>query len=405
MDKLKKISIENYINYLLVLYAFVVPISRAGISILTALIFILWLFTDNFKLCIKKFRSNKIVLYLLLYMCFAILSLLWTDDVYSGINYIRRYWYFLPILVMASILKKEFMAYAISAFLTGMFISEVLSYGMFFELWSLKHGSPSDPTPFMNHLQYSMFLSFAALLLLNRFFFEKNLKWKIMYFAYFLLVTSNLFLNGGRTGQFAFAVSIFIVGFLNIKNKLLAFFSMLILLTSIFYVAYQVSPIFKDRFDNSIKETKVISAEKIFCGSFGQRLGAWIVGGEIFLDNPILGVGISKNTDTLKLYIEKNHPDMKCVKSMVNYHNYYIQVLVKLGIIGLFLYLMIFYNILKLNIKDRQYYNLMIIFVVVYSTSSLFENMFHQQFSAALFTLFTGIFIAKKRIENENSLN
>ncbi|MCF6340272.1 MAG: O-antigen ligase family protein [Sulfurimonas sp.] len=401
MDKLKKISIENYINYLLVLYAFVVPISRAGISILTALIFILWLFTDNFKFCLKKFKSNKIVLYLLLYMCFAILSLLWTDDVRSGLDYIRRYWYFLPILVMASTLKKEYMTYAISAFLTGMFISEILSYGMFFELWSLKHGSPTDPTPFMNHLQYSMFLSFAALLLLNKFFFEENLKWKIFYFAYFLLVTSNLFLNGGRTGQFAFAISIFIVGFLNIKSKLVAFFSMLILLTSIFYVAYQVSPVFKHRFDASVKETKIIGAEKIFCGSFGQRLGAWIVGGEIFLDNPLLGVGISKNTDTLKEYIDRDYPNMKCVKSMVNYHNYYIQVLVKLGVIGLFLYLMIFYNIFKLNLKDRQYYNLMIIFIVVYSTSSLFENMFHQQFSAALFTLFTGIFIAQKRIEHE----
>jgi len=111
MDKLKKISIENYINYLLVLYAFVVPISRAGISILTALVFILWLFTDNFKLCIKKFKSNKIILYLVLYMCFAILSLLWTDDVNSGINYIRRYWYFLPILVMATTLKKEYMKF------------------------------------------------------------------------------------------------------------------------------------------------------------------------------------------------------------------------------------------------------------------------------------------------------
>ena len=153
MDKLKNISINNYINYFLVLYAFIVPLSRAGISILTALVFILWLFTDNFKLCLKKFKSNKIILYLLLCRCFAIISLLWTDDIQSGLNYIRRYWYFLPILVMATTLKKEYMEYAISAFLAGMFISEILSYGMFFEFWSLKHGSPTDPTPFMNHLQ------------------------------------------------------------------------------------------------------------------------------------------------------------------------------------------------------------------------------------------------------------
>jgi len=43
----------------------------------------------------------------------------------------------------------------------------------------------------------------------------------------------------------------------------------------------------------------------------------------------------------------------------------------------------------------------MVIFVSVYSVSSLVENMFHEQFSAALLALFSGIFIAQNRIENE----
>lgn len=401
MINFKNITLNSYINYIFVLYAFFIPISRGGIVLTTVLLFTLWFFTDDFKKKINFLKSSKIAISLLAFVGFGVLSLLWTDDVGSGINYLRRFWYFLPIFVIATTIKKEYLSYGISAFLAGMLISEILSYSIFFELIQWKHGSPSDPTPFMNHLQYSMFLSFASLLLLNRFFFEENLKWKIFYFLYFLTVTSNLFLNGGRTGHFAFAFSIFIVGFLNIKNKFIAFFSMLALVTSIFYLAYQISPVFKNRFDASVVETKSINDDGVFCGSFGIRLGAWIVGGEIFMDNPILGVGISKNTDTLKMYIDKSHPDMKCVKSMVNYHNYYVQMAVKLGIIGLFLYLMIFYNILKLNIKDKQSYNLMIIFVAVYSTSSLVENMFHQQFSAAIFALFTGIFIAQSRRENE----
>lgn len=404
MFNLKNKTLNDYINYIFVLYAFLVPISRAGIGVTTGLLFILWLFTDDFKQKISYLKSNNVVRYLTFFITFGLLSLLWTDDVGSGINYLRRFWYLLPILVIATSIKKEYIPYAISAFLAGMFLSEVLSYGLFFELWTLSHGSASDPSPFMNHLQYSMFLAFASLLLLNRFFFETQLKYKVFYFLYFLLVSSNLFLNGGRTGQVAFAVSIFVVGILNIKNKIIAFLSMLILVISIFNTAYQVSPVFESRVDITIKNINATDNKNFFCSSLGKRLGQWIVATEIFLDNPIAGVGISKNTQTMKKYIDNSHPDKACVKNLPNYHNYYIQMAVKLGAIGLFLYIMIFYSLLKINIKDKQYSNLMIIFVTVYSISSLFENMFHQQFSEAIFALFTGIFIAKSREKKDKKI-
>ncbi|MFA5461993.1 MAG: O-antigen ligase family protein, partial [Sulfurimonas sp.] len=288
MINIKTIALDKYINYIFVLYAFLLPISRAGISILSVLLIILWLFSDNFKRNLKFIKSDKTIIYILIFVGFSLLSLLWSSDALSGLIYIRKYWYFLVIPVIASSIERKYLEYAISAFLAGMLISEALSYGIFFELIQWKHGSPHDPTPFMNHLQYSMFLTFSSLLLLNRFFFEKEIKFKIFYFLYFLLVTSNLFLNGGRTGHLAFAVSIFAVGFLNIKNKFLAFLSMLLLVSSIFYTAYHVSPVFKNRFDASVVETQNITDKGALCGSFGSRLGMWIVGSEIFVENPIL---------------------------------------------------------------------------------------------------------------------
>lgn len=399
--KLKNISIDGYINYLFVLYAFLLPISRGGISILTALLFILWLFSNDFGKKIEFIKSNSVILYFLAFVGFSLLSLFWSDDANSGLAYIRKYWYFFTILVIATTIQKKFTQYAISAFLAGMLISEALSYSIFFELIKWKYGSPSDPTPFMNHLQYSMFLTFTSLLLLNRFFHEERLRWKIFYFLYFLTVTSNLFLNGGRTGHLAFAVSIFVVGFLNIKNKALAFFSMLILAASIFYTAYHVSPVFKNRFDASVTETQNITQKGSFCGSFGSRLGMWIVGGEIFLENPIIGTGVVKNMDDMVNRVKESHPDKICVTHLPSYHNFYVQSAVHLGVVGLFLYLMIFYSILKLNIRDKYYFRTMIIFVSVYSVSSLVENMFHEQFSMALLALFTGIFIAQRRTEHE----
>ncbi|PLY14330.1 MAG: hypothetical protein C0628_04365 [Sulfurimonas sp.] len=400
MNKLKNITLNEYINYLFVLYAFLLPISRAGISILTISLFILWLFTKDFKSKIEFIKSNKVILYFLAFIGFSLLSLFWSNDVISGLEYVRKYWYFLVVLVIATTIQKRFVEYGISAFLTGLFISEILSYSIFFELIQWKNVSPNDPTPFMNHLQYSMFLAFASLLLLNRFFYENKMKWKVIYFLYFLIITSNLFLNGGRTGQAAFAVSIFVVGFLNVKNKIIALLSMFALVLSIFYTAYHVSPVFKTRFDTSINEIHKIS-QGSFCTSFGARLGLWIIGGEIFLQNPIIGTGVVKDMNDFVKIVEESYPNKDCIKHLPSYHNFYVQTAVHLGIIGLFLYLMIFYNLLKLKIQDRYYFTLMVIFVSVYSVSSLVENMFHEQFSAALLALFSGIFIAQNRIENE----
>jgi len=401
MTKLKNITLNSYINYLFVLYAFLVPMSRAGISILTALLLVLWLFSDNFKDKIEFLKSNRVVMYLFAFIAFSILSLLWSDNLSSGIYYIRKYWYYLTIPVIATTIEKRFLAYGVSAFLSGMLISEIISYGIIFGFWTFMHGTPDFPTPFMSHIQYSMFLAFTSLLLLNRFFYESRVKYKIFYLLYFLTVTANLFLNAGRTGQVAFLISIFIVAFLNIKNRLLAFTTILIFVVSIFYMAYNISSVFKARIDVGINDITSIIEQGEYCNSIGLRIGVWRVGSEIFLDNPILGTGATDKMNKLAEYITKNHPDMECVKHMPSYHNYYVQTAVRQGIIGLFLYLMIFYTLLRLNTKNREYFNMVIIFVSIYSISSMFETMFHEQFSEAILALFVGIFIAEKRTEDE----
>jgi len=407
------VDYQKYSNYLVIVYAFLLPISRAGISILTATLFLLWLLDKNLKNRIQALIKNRVVFSIALFFGFSTVSLLWSKNIYSGWIFLITYWYLLPIFIFATQIKLEQLTKIISAFLLGMLISEILSYGIFFELWQLRHGDAMDPSPFMNHLQYAMFLTFASLLLLNRFFFEKELKWKIFYFLYFLTVTSNLFLNGGRTGHLAFAVSIFVVGFLNIKNKFIAFFSMLALVSTIFYTAYHVSPVFKVRFDQSTHETTTIltsdqsthetttlsnNSTNKYNGSLGQRLGAWIVGVELFIENPILGTGIGSEMDALREKIKTDMPEMMSIINIAHYHNNYMTYLVQLGLVGLFLYLNIIYQIAKLTIQNKELSNLKYIFLTVFSVASLVENMFSAQFPLALFALMVGIFISANNL-------
>ena len=66
-----------------------------------------------------------------------------------------------------------------------------------------------------------------------------------------------------------------------------------------------------------------------------------------------------------------------------------------------YVFISIFYFILKLDIKDKEIKNILIIFISVFMISNLFDNLFHSQFGESLFALFIGMFIAQYKIEIE----
>jgi len=65
--------------------------------------------------------------------------------------------------------------------------------------------------------------------------------------------------------------------------------------------------------------------------------------------------------------------------------------------VGLIFYIMIWYSIAKINIKSTNLSNLRYIFIAVFSSASMVENIFENQFPMALFVLFIGIFIVASR--------
>ena len=408
VQKRDSIGINTVINYTAMVYALLLPVSRAGVSVFTVLLFLLWLFEGSFKDKFTFLTKNRVIITISALFVFSALSILWSMDHAVGLDRLRKFFYLLPIIVFATSIRKEFLFRILSAFLFGMLISEILSYGIFFEWWNFKDVPPDNPTPFMHHIQYSMFLAVSSLLLLNSYFFATSVKWKYVYFIYFLAITSNLFLNGGRTGQLAFAITIFVVGFINMKNKFLAFLSMLVLLIMIFYTAYNLSPVFKTRFDQASHEVTKISKDTKdqYAGSFGMRMAVWEEAGKIVPENLLIGVGIGDGMRVLQTAIDEYKYDKyynNALKFMTeyHYHNMYVQVLVELGIIGLLLYLLVFYPTLKLQINDKELSNFRYIFVTVYSVSSLVEPMFILQFPLALFALFIGLFIGFSHINED----
>ncbi len=402
LTKIKNVDYSQYINYIAVAYAFTLPLSRAAISLFGILFIVLWILEGNFKKKYVFLIQSKMVLALLAFLFFNILALLWSDDVVKALSYIKKYWYLIPILVMLTSLKKEYIPKIVSAFILGMLISEVISYGVFFELWQFKYATPTNLSPFMHHIEYSIFLAFTALLLLGRIFNNGTIGSKIFYTLFFITVSGNLFLTEGRTGQFAFIFGLFVLAMISFRNRFKSISIFLVLAGIMLILAFNLSTTFHDRTIMGKESLISVVQNEDYCTSLGSRVGAWIISKDIVIHNPALGVGIYDNMREFHTIIDEKYPKMQCMhNTFMHVHNQYLQVLTQLGFVGLFFFLAIFYSLVKLPIDNRELKNMKYVYLTILLFAFMAEVVFHRQFSMALFTLVAGLLLAQNRIENE----
>jgi len=394
------INYSKYLNYIAVGYALVLPLSRAGVTIFTALLILLWLLEGNLKQKLYILKKNKVVLSIVAFLTFNFVSLLWTNSPLEALNYIRTYWYVLPIFVLFTSLDKAYIPKVLSAFISGMLISEIISYGVFFEVWLFKHATIENPTPFMHHIEYSVFLAFTTLTLLSKIFNTPSIKLKLFYAIFFTTMSGNLFLTEGRTGQIAFILGLFVLALVSFKNKLKALGIAIILSVTLLVLAFNISTTFKNRIEIAKSNIENIITKEDYCTSLGGRVGAYISAKDIVLESPMLGVGIIDNMDEFRRLVDEKYPKMGCIKSLPHMHNQYLQILTQLGFIGLGLFLWIFYNIAKISLYKGEFYYIKYSYLTVLLFALIPEVLLHRAFSLTLFALIIGLLLAKQRSED-----
>ena len=320
----------------------------------------------------------------------------------EALNYIRlqAYWILVPSFVLLA--KKEWSYAILNAFLLGMFVSEILAYGIYFEWWSINGRGPDYPSPFMMHIHYSVFLAFTSLVLLYRLLFEES-SWRVRGFMlfFFLMATTNLMISNGRTGQLAFFVTLFVVFVVRYRLSIKTFLVSSLVMLSIVFVSYNSLPLFKKRADMAVHDIKKIS-EQNYNTSFGLRAAWWIVTYDALKEKPLFGYGLGGHTTAAKEMLEHHeytglsgYFKKFLVKS--HYHSQYLMIVVQGGLVGLGLFLLIFYKLFRLNIKDRELKHLSIVGFSVLLVSFVPEPLFLLQFPLMLFMFVTSLFIVSSK--------
>jgi len=393
-----RLDFEKIFFYLVITFAFILPLSRALVSLIIMLLIVFWLLEGDFQKKFTTIKNNKLLLSISLFLLWSFVSIFWSDFSKDLLKGMRLNLYFLSFFVIATSIKREHINKIITAFLSGMFISEIIAYGVFFELWTFKHATPLNPSPFMMHIDYSVFLAFSSILLLNRIFSKfYSVKEKLILFLFFLTVTGNLFLSIGRTGQVALIVALIILPIIHYKLSIKSFFISLLLLATIFFSAYSLSNSFVMRINNASSDISKIMHSNLN-SSWGIRIAYWIITFDAFKEHPF-GYGLGNHKLAIQKQIEKNKYlfiNQESKEFMSNYHphNQYLLIILQTGFIGFLLFLNIIYQLFQYKMQDQELKELSILFITIYFVSCLAEPLLIKQFPLVLFILFVGLFAA-----------
>ena len=345
-------DLDKTYQYLLIILAFLMPLTVAGANFVVALIVLLWFFSGNYKFKVLAILSNKLMIASILFYLIHVLGMLWTEDIIWGLEILHKMWYFLLFFpILFTIVKKDYIIFYLSAFTLAIGLTELVSYLIWFEIISpFKNASLVNPTPFMSHVSYNPILTIAIYIVMHQVLFNNDLsRLKSLSYSFFALsMTINMFITGGRAGQIMYFAMLAIIIFQYFNtSKIKSIIAVLVFIPSIFFVAYESSTIFHNRVNDAVKE--VITYEKNSNASVAKRITFAINSWEIIKNNPLIGVGTG---DLPNEYQKVNEKNKSRTINATNTHNMYTLVLIQNGLLGLIGLLSIFYYQIKLSLNS-----------------------------------------------------
>ena len=344
------------------------PISRSYSIKLIDILIPMLIITFDYKKMYLYIRNNKILIYVLLLTSLIFISYSWSfyNDTspnihkrYSDIGWYFKYYfkYFLFFLfLLISKVDKQDLSLLLNIFLLSMFINELISYGIVFELWETEKGNISNPIPFhKNHITYSTFIGFTILLSIYKIQYIKNNYQKLFYLIFLITMSINLFMSAGRTGQLSLLITLIVLIFIHFRKDIKKILLSISTIVIVLLISYNTINTFNNRINQAVTDINNLLFIKKVDSSFGTRILAIdTIPYLINKNNILLGVGMGNKPTYISDTIKETYPHR-----LINFdnngmlHNSHVEILISNGVVGLFLYLSIFYFLFTIKLKDK----------------------------------------------------
>lgn len=416
MTAYKRFNPSLYANYLLIAYAFFLPISHKIASPLMIGIVVFTLLSGNLKQRFLEVIHNRVVIAFLLFYFMHLVWMIGSEHIGTALFKLKEFKYILYIIPIAMVLKKEFIPKIILAFIAAMFVSTALSYVMHFGLTLpfdvFRLNTSSNPhqfnVPFMeSYTQYTTVLVIALGITMHQLLRRKSLSlYQTMFYGTFFVSGSvMIFLIGSRIGYSAYVLSILTVLLSVYKKHSLKIILLGLLITLAgYFTAYSISSLFRDRVNLAINDIRMVSQGNL-ATSLGARVGYHLYSYDVIADHLFFGVGTGDHIDAVSQQILQNESDKKNLGGLMfnissghnaSLHSEYLDTLVQFGIIGLFIFLNLFYRILRQSQQNDLLKTVQTLSVVMLAFVSIGSIIFITSDIGKVFILLTALTLVSK---------
>jgi O-antigen ligase len=407
---MRKRSPNEVLNWLVVVLAFSVPLYRAWVSLAAYLILILWFFQGGLRERLDHLKKHRLTIAIIVFMALNLLSLIWSEDPAGGFTYWRKYLYLLLVPAIASSLRPVFAGRAFLAFLTGAVCSVLIMPVVILADLHIRHIHPGNPAATMSHLDYSMVLAVAGLLVLVHMAHTTRRGTRLIpWIAVFLVIMGGLVLNIGRSGQFAFAATLVVlIPFVLRRKHWFHRAAVLACAGCVLIAAYAAVPRFQERVDRGVVELHDAVLERRIDTNQGKRIAGALVGLEIIRSSPVLGTGIGGNMLEFRRLLETDFPEyVDEVGWFPHFHNQYLQVTTELGVVGLLSLLAIFAALIAGRYRRPDIQAAALALGCAYLFGFIGDPFLHKQMTLVLFALAAGIISADDEVfaEEESTVD
>ncbi len=354
--------INTYANHLIVIFSFSIPLSIEVRRLSIILILLLFLVRGRFSYYVGIAIKDPVVQAFTLFFFVFIFWLYGTNDYGNGKSGVHDAAFLLIPIVFSSLIDKKFTMRIYGAFFIGMFFSELVSYGIFFELIKPmihygNQGTPSDPTPIYHHTHYGFMLATSLVLIVQRLFMGKDSNFMRVVLLVFIASTiGNIFIIGGRSGYVLFAVYLLALMILMFrKNFFKPVVAMLVVVTIAFFLAYKTSETFKQKVEVTKNSIAEIVKNKDYDNSLGGRLAILKYSATLVEKNWLIGMGTGDQKNAVYKEIERNNKNISVFSHGLGHlHNQYLSALLQFGIIGLLVFLNIPLQLFRYKNPDNE---------------------------------------------------
>jgi O-antigen ligase len=325
---------DELAKWTVVLFGFSIPLSTALDGLLLALMVLLWLLGDNFRVKYAMIRRNPVALAALVMCGIYVLGLLYGQVNKGALSDAKT---FLLVPLMITLFQEErIRRYAWWGFLASMLLTLALSYLIFFHFLpnylGMKTGPIRPGTVQITSIAQNLFMAFTAFVLATKARFADKLSLRVVFGALSLLAAINvLFMVPSKTGQLVLVLLLgyYLFDWLRWKGMIVAGL-MIVLVAGLLYrmptntVHIRLSELIQEYGQwQPDRAVSIVSAT-------GLRMEFYYNSLKIIRENPLFGVGTGGFHRAYRRQIGNTQ-----MVVTDNPHNQYLLTGVELGLVGL----------------------------------------------------------------------